>query len=87
MKKTLCGKVYDTDASTLVKKYTFGYPGDDDGYEESLYETADGFMFLYVNGGASSVHPKEDIKRISKDKATKWLEGRSKSNPIHPKEK
>ncbi len=73
MKKTLCKKVYDTDASTLVKKVTSGVFGDSDGFEESLYETAEGNFFLYVNGGEASIHAKEDIKRMSKENADKWL--------------
>ena len=58
MKKIICKKVYDTETSTLVKKVTFGYFGDSEGYEECLYKTEGGFYFLYVNGGANSKHPK-----------------------------
>ena len=74
MKKIICNSTYDTDAATLVKKATFGTFGDADGYEESLYQTEKGSYFLYVNGGASSPYPAEDIKRMSKDKAAAWLE-------------
>ena len=73
MKKIICKKEYDTDAATLVKKATVGSFGDADGYEESLYQTADGSYFLYVNGGENSPYAKEDIKRIAKDKAKEWL--------------
>ena len=73
MKKIICKKLYDTETSTLVKKVTFGYFGDADGYEESLYQTADGFYFLYVNGGESSKYPQENITRMSADKAKAWL--------------
>ena len=46
--------------------------GDPSGYEESLYKTEDGKYFLYVNGGAESIYPKEDIKRLSAAKAEEW---------------
>ena len=49
---------------------TFGEP---EGYEEVLYQTEEGKYFLYVNGGTSSKYPKEDLKRLSKEKAENWL--------------
>ncbi len=73
MQKTICKVVYDTAASELVKKVTYGNFGDADGYEESLYVTEKGNYFLYTNGGADSKYAKEDIKRMSKDAAKKWL--------------
>lgn len=74
MKKIICKKEYDTDSSRLVKKITDGSHGDPTGYEESLYVTESGNYFLYVNGGAESKYPKEDIKRISKTAAEAWLD-------------
>lgn len=74
MKKIICKAEYDTEASTLIKKVTCGNFGDSDGYEESLYQTEKGSYFLYVNGGADSKYPKEDIKRMSKDKANAFIE-------------
>ena len=74
MQKTICKVNYDTTTSSIVKKVTFGAFGDANGYEETLYVTADGKYFLYTNGGADSKYPKEDIKRMSKDNATKWIE-------------
>ena len=73
MKKIICKKEYDTETATLVKKHTFGAFGDTDGYEESLYVTPDGSYFEYVNGGAESKHPAENIKRLSKKAADLWL--------------
>ncbi len=73
MQKTICKKVYDTESSTIVKKVTFGYYGCEDGYEETLYQTESGSYFLYTNGGAQSKYTKEDIKRMSADKANEWL--------------
>lgn len=72
MKKIICKVTYDTDAAELVAKKTSGEFGDPAGYEESLYKTADGKFFLYVNGGESSIYPKEDIKRMAAKKAEEW---------------
>lgn len=73
MQKIICKKLYDTEASEIVKKVTCGNFGDADGYEETLYVTADGSFFLYENGGQDSIHPKENIKRMSKKAADEWL--------------
>lgn len=72
MKKIICKVTYDTDASELIAKKTSGEFGDPAGYEESLYKTADGKYFLYVNGGEASIYPKEDIKRMAAKKAEEW---------------
>lgn len=72
MKKIICKVTYDTDAAELVAKKTSGEFGDPAGYEESLYKTADGKFFLYVNGGEASIYPKEDIKRMAAKKAEEW---------------
>jgi len=72
MKKIICKVEYDTEAATLVEKRTFGAFGDPAGYEESLYVTADGKYFLYVNGGEESLYPTENIKRMSAAKAEEW---------------
>ncbi|MBO5091825.1 MAG: hypothetical protein J6C61_05030 [Clostridia bacterium] len=74
MKKIICKKTYDTDASTIVKKHTYGSFGDPKGYEETLYQTQDGFYFVYENGGAESIHPEENIKRIAKTAVDAWIE-------------
>ena len=73
MQKIICKKLYDTEASELIKKVTFGAFGDADGYEETLYVTDDGCYFLYENGGEESIHPKESIRRMSKKSAEEWL--------------
>jgi hypothetical protein len=73
MQKMICKKVYDTDTSTLIKKVTSGFYGASDGWEESLHQTESGNFFLYVNGGADSKHPKENITRMSIDKKDAWL--------------
>ena len=77
MQKMICKKMYDTETSTLLKKVTYGCYGASDGWEESLYQTESGNFFLYVNGGADSKHPKEDITRMSAEKKNAWL----KDNP------
>ena len=57
MKKIICGTEYDTEASSVVKKYTVGSFGDPEGFEETLYSTAEGKLFLYTNGGEDSDYP------------------------------
>jgi len=73
MQKVICKKVYDTEKSTLIKKVTFGYFGDPNGYEESLYQTESGHYFLYTNGGEDSKYTSENITRMSADKKDAWL--------------
>ena len=63
----------DTDASELIQKKVFGSFGDAAGYEEDLYKTQDGKLFLYGIGGAESPYAEETIKRISAAKADEWL--------------
>ena len=72
MKKIICKVEYDTETAALVKKNTFGEFGDATGYEESLYVTENGKFFLYVNGGEESIHPTENITRLSAQKADEW---------------
>ncbi len=74
MKKVICKVEYDTENSDLIKKVTAGSIGDPAGFEESLYKTADGKFFVYTNGGEESPYTKEDIKRMSAQKAEEWLE-------------
>ena len=74
MVKTIRKKVYDTDASVVVKKVTSGVWGDPNGFETTLYSTEDGSYFLYTNGGETSPYPVEDIVAMSKVNAKKWLE-------------
>ena len=73
MKKIIANVEYDTEYSELVCKYTEGRVGDPAGFEECLFKTGDGRYFLYVNGGERSKYPRENIKRISADKAEKFL--------------
>lgn len=73
MQKIICKKVYDTETSTLVKKVTCGYFGCPEGYEETLYQTESGNYFLYTNGGEQSKYTKENITRMSAEKAKEWL--------------
>lgn len=73
MKKIIRAKEYDTDKATLIKKTVFSYFGDPAGYEETLYQTEDGFFFLYTNGGEASPYKAENIKSVSKKKAEEWI--------------
>lgn len=49
MKKIIRKKEYDTETATLVKKYTVGSFGDPAGYEETLYQTPDGFYLSLIH--------------------------------------
>ncbi len=73
MKKVICKVEYDTETAEIVKKRIFGEIGDPSGYEETLYKTPSGKLFLYVNGGAESIHSEENIVRMSAAKAEEWL--------------
>lgn len=74
MKKTIRGRVLNTETATVVKKFTFGSFGDPAGYEETLYITEDGTYFLYTNGGAESKYPEESITMKYKASAEKWID-------------
>ena len=63
MKKVICKVEYDTDASELIQKKVFGSFGDAAGYEEDLYKTQDGKLFLYGIGGAESPYAEETSKK------------------------
>ena len=73
MTKIICKKEYNTETANEVKKVTVGSFGDPAGYEETLYVTPDGFYFLYTNGGSESKYTAEEIKRMSKAAADKWI--------------
>ena len=73
MKKIIGKKEYDTETAILIKQFTFSYFGDPAGYEETLYQTPDGFFFVYVCGGADSIHPHENIIRLGKANVDEWL--------------
>lgn len=77
MQKIICNRLYDTETAELVKKVTEGYYGHPAGYEETLYRTQDGYYFLYINGGETSIHPKEDIRRMSKQRAEEFIAAHS----------
>lgn len=74
VKKIIRKKEYDTETATLVKKYTVGSFGDPAGYEETLYQTPDGFYFVYGCGGTESPYAEESIQCIAKTKVDAWLE-------------
>ena len=74
MKKYMYNKSYDTETAMLIKKFTCGQYGDPAGYEECLFQTTDGFYFLFVQGGPDSPYPNHDLLRMGKAKAAAWLE-------------
>ncbi len=72
MKKIICKVEYDTDNAELLAKYTSGEFGDPKGFEECLYQTAEGKFFIYGNGGAESDYAEETIKRLAANKVKDW---------------
>ena len=74
MRKTFGKAVYDTETAELVFKYTHGYFGDPNGYEEILYKNEKGNYFVYGNGGENSEYAEEKIVRITKDKVEAWID-------------
>mgnify|MGYP001780629032 CR=1 FL=1 len=73
MRKTIDGVVYDTLDSIMDKKFTFGAPGDANGYEETLYITKDGKYFVYTYGGKNSKYANEDITPIERENVKEWM--------------
>ena len=73
MRREISGVVYDTLASTIDKKFTYGAPGDPYGFEETLYITNDGRYFVYTNGGISSKYPTENIVPIAREDVKNWI--------------
>lgn len=74
MKKTIYKREYDTETASIIKKYTYSYYGDPNGFEEILFQTPDGLYFLYVKGGELSPYPTEEILRLAKAKVDQWME-------------
>lgn len=66
-------KVFDTDTATIVKKVTFSYYGDPEGYEITLYKTPEGDTFIYAYGGSESPFKKEYICRYTRSNAKIFL--------------
>ena len=60
------------DTSESFGSRLLGGLADAAGYEEDLYETKDGKLFLYGKGGENSIYPTETIKRMSAAKAEEW---------------
>ena len=73
MKKIIGKKEYNTETAMLIKQFTYSYFGDPAGYEETLYQTPDGYFFVYICGGKDSIHPEENIVRLAKAKVDEWL--------------
>lgn len=73
MSKEINGVNYDTNTATVDKKFTYGFPGDPYGYEETLYITGEGKYFIYTYGGACSKYPVENITPIEREDVKSWM--------------
>lgn len=74
MKKIIRKREYDTENATVIKKHIVGYLGDPAGYEEILFQTPDGYYFLFLRGGAESPYGEGDIQILAKTKVKSWVE-------------
>ena len=74
MQKIIRKKLYDTETSLVLAKFTLSYWGDPSGYEERLCQTPDGSFFLYNVGGAASPYRQAEILPLTKPAAQKWLD-------------
>ena len=74
MKKIIRKREYDTERAVLVKRFICGQYGDPAGYEELLFQTPDGYYFLYGRGGSESPYAEEDIQILAKTKVKAWLD-------------
>lgn len=72
MKKTVRGKVYDTDQMAVIKKVAHGVYGDPAGYEETLYQAENGNYFLYTYGGEQSPYKEEKLVSLNKTRLEAW---------------
>lgn len=73
MRKEIDGVIYDTETSTIDKKFTYGAPGDPCGFEETLYITSDGRYFIYTYGGKNSKYPDENVTPIERENVKGWI--------------
>ena len=73
MQKVIRGKEYNTETARLLGQYAQGAWGDPAGFEERLYETPEGFLFFYANGGSESPYAKETLKAMSRERGDAWL--------------
>jgi hypothetical protein len=52
MKRVIEGKTYNTETATLIGEASYGYSGDFNAWDETLYRTPKGAFFLVGSGGA-----------------------------------
>ena len=69
MKKKVGTTIYNTETADLLSSRSHGEFGDSSGYEEQLYKTKKGKLFVYGIGGPDSKYANEDIWVISEDDA------------------
>ena len=69
MQKKISRTTYDTETATLLNSISYGEFGNPTGYEEQLYKTRRGKLFVHGVGGAESKYHEADIWEISDDDA------------------
>lgn len=74
MRSKIGRRVFDTETAQEIGKQTISYFGDSYGFEEVMYRKSEDVFFLWVNGGADSQYPEEQIIPLSLTDAKNWIE-------------
>ena len=84
MKRVIDGKVYNTETAEEIGSYSYGYRGDFNRVEETLYKTKKGSFFLAGNGGPQSKYgysPRQNelcggygMSVLTEEEACNWCE-------------
>jgi hypothetical protein len=92
MRKVINGKVYDTTTATKLAEASYGNPSDFGYWEEALYRTAKGALFVAGEGGpktkyAVSVAANEwsggsAVTPVSEEEAMAWCQEHGKTSVI-----
>jgi hypothetical protein len=72
MKLKIGRTTYDTDNATNAGRKYVGELGQPDGFEEALFVTEKGKLFLYGAGGAESPYSEASIQPLTEAQAAKW---------------
>jgi len=60
IKSIIDGRRYNSDTSTKIAEYSWGYRSDFHYYSEELYRTPKGAWWMYGDGGAASKYSRAD---------------------------
>jgi hypothetical protein len=84
MKRVIEGKTYNTATATEIGSDSFGYSGDHDYWDETLYRAPKGAYFVAGSGGPRSQYRErvgqnmwsggEGLRRLTEAEALEWCE-------------